>query len=87
MAEEVLQPQDWLTLYTDGIIEARDPAAAFFGEERLTDFLRREAAAGYPPPETARRLINAVLAHQRGTPQDDATVLLACWTYPGKPIP
>ncbi|MGK8521317.1 PP2C family protein-serine/threonine phosphatase [Nocardia asteroides] len=87
VAEEVLQPEDWLVLYTDGITEARDSEGAFFGEERLTDFLRREAAAGYPPPETARRLINAVLTHQHGTLQDDATVLLARWTSPGKLTP
>ncbi len=87
VAEEVLQPDDWLVLYTDGITEARDGEGAFFGEERLTDFLRREAAAGHPPPETARRLINAVLAHQHGTLQDDATVLLARWTNPGKLTP
>ncbi|SUE31251.1 two component system response regulator [Nocardia farcinica] len=82
VGEEVLQPQDWLLLYTDGITEARDPDGAFFGETRLFDFLRREAASGHPPPETARRLINAVLTHQRGTLQDDATVLLARWTVP-----
>jgi serine phosphatase RsbU (regulator of sigma subunit) len=80
VGEETLQPEDWLMLHTDGITEARDRAGAFFGEERLTDFLRREAAAGHPPPETARRLIKAVLAHQDGELQDDASVLLARWT-------
>jgi hypothetical protein len=38
----------------DGIVEARDHNGEFFGEDRLIDFLRREAASGYPPPETAR---------------------------------
>ena len=80
VGEEVLEPDDWLFLYTDGITEARDPAGTFFGEHRLVDFLRREAAAGYPPPETARRLIQAVMAHQRGVLQDDATILLTRWS-------
>lgn len=80
VGEEILQPEDWLVLYTDGLVEARDSAGEFFGEARLTDFLRREAASGHPPPETARRLIRAVLAHQRGELQDDATVVLARWT-------
>ncbi|UGT61598.1 PP2C family protein-serine/threonine phosphatase [Nocardia asteroides] len=79
VGEEILEPEDWLVLYTDGLIEARDSAGEFFGEARLIDFLRREAAAGHPPPETARRLIRAVLAHQRGALQDDATVVLARW--------
>lgn len=79
---ETLQTDDWLVLHTDGVTEARDHANRFFGEGRLVDFLRREAAAGHPPPETARRLINAVLAYQDGELQDDATVLLARWTSP-----
>jgi hypothetical protein len=80
VAEEKLQSDDWLVLHTDGITEARDHNGEFFGDVRLVDFLRREAATGYPPPETARRLIRAVLAHQSDTLQDDATVLLARWT-------
>ncbi|MFC8045520.1 PP2C family protein-serine/threonine phosphatase [Nocardia sp. NPDC057353] len=80
VGEEILQPEDWLVLYTDGLVEARDNTGEFFGAARLADFLRREAASGHPPPETARRLIRAVLAHQRGALQDDATVVLARWT-------
>jgi serine phosphatase RsbU (regulator of sigma subunit) len=79
VAEEVLQPGDWLVLYTDGITEARDAAGAWFGEERLVDFLSRSAAAAHPPPETARRLTEAVLEHQDGRLQDDASILMACW--------
>lgn len=87
IGEETLQTEDWLVLHTDGITEARDRAGDFFGDARLTDFLQREAAAGHPPPETARRLVNAVLAHQDGELQDDATVLLARWTSPQVVIP
>jgi serine phosphatase RsbU (regulator of sigma subunit) len=81
LAEEVLQPGDWLMLHTDGITEARDAAGAWFGEERLADLLTREAAGGRPPPETARRLTQAVLRHQGGHLQDDATILLARWIH------
>jgi hypothetical protein len=87
VGEETLQTEDWLVLHTDGITEARDSSGAFFGEARLVDFLQREAAAGHPPPETARRLVNAVLAHQGGELQDDAAVLLARWTSPRVVIP
>ena len=80
IGEEVLQPGDWLALYTDGITEARDATGSWFGEERLVDFLTREIAAGQPPPETVRRLTKAVLEHQGGLLQDDASILLARWT-------
>ncbi|MFL6143781.1 MAG: PP2C family protein-serine/threonine phosphatase [Labedaea sp.] len=83
VAEETLQPDDWLVLHTDGVTEARDHTGEFFGEARLADFLHREAAAGHPPPETVRRLIRAVLDHQNGVLQDDATVVLARWTPGG----
>jgi hypothetical protein len=79
IAEEILQPGDWLVLYTDGIIEARNHNGEYFGQSRLIDFLEREAAAAHPPPETVRRLSHAVMAHQSGRLQDDATILLAHW--------
>ncbi|WP_329793444.1 PP2C family protein-serine/threonine phosphatase [Lentzea sp. DG1S-22] len=84
IAEETLQPGDWLVLHTDGITEARDTSGEQFGDTRLTDFLEREAAAGHPPPETARRLVKAVLAHQNGVLQDDASVVLARWLKSGE---
>jgi hypothetical protein len=87
VGEETLQSEDWLVLHTDGITEARDRSGRFFGDARLTDFLQREAAAGHPPPETVRRLIKAVLTHQDGELQDDATVLLARWTSPQTVLP
>jgi serine phosphatase RsbU (regulator of sigma subunit) len=83
VAEEVLEPGDWLALYTDGITEARNASGSWFGEARLMEFLTRAIAAGQPPPETVRRLTEAVLRHQGGLLQDDATVLLARWTRPG----
>ncbi|HEX2073494.1 MAG TPA: PP2C family protein-serine/threonine phosphatase [Geodermatophilus sp.] len=79
VAEESLQPGDWLTLYTDGVTEARDASGAWFGEQRLVEFLTHQFAAGQPPPETARRLMRAVLDHQHGLLQDDASILLARW--------
>ena len=79
VAEEALQPGDWLAVHTDGVTEARDASGAWFGEERLVDLLTREVGGGQSPPETARRLMHAVLTHQDGVLQDDASVLLARW--------
>jgi hypothetical protein len=39
----------------------------------------REDAAGQPAPETMRRLMHAILAHQDGELQDDATAMLVEW--------
>jgi serine phosphatase RsbU (regulator of sigma subunit) len=74
-----LQPGDRLLLYTDGITEARSPRGEFFGEQRLTDFISAAAAAGVPAPETVRRLMRHVLAHQAGQLQDDASIVVLEW--------
>jgi hypothetical protein len=87
VGEASLQPGDWLVLYTDGITEARDADGTFFGQHRLVDFLEREALADLPPAETARRLIHAVLRHQGGSLQDDATILFARWAPPPQTPP
>jgi hypothetical protein len=79
VAEESLQPGDAVLLFTDGLPEARLPDGEFFTVERLGEFVERQAAAGHPAPETLRRLRHAVLRHQRGQLQDDATALLVEW--------
>jgi serine phosphatase RsbU (regulator of sigma subunit) len=87
VGEEILEPGDWMALYTDGITEARDASGTWFGESRLLEFLTRAIAAGQSPPETVRRLTQAVMQHQGGLLQDDATVLLARWTRPAPDRP
>jgi serine phosphatase RsbU (regulator of sigma subunit) len=78
---EQLEPGDRLILYTDGVVEARYHGK-FFTEERLADFIVRESASGHSPPEVLRRLVRAVLDHQHGRLQDDATILFVEWTSP-----
>jgi len=76
---EHLEPGDRVLFYTDGVIEARSPDGDFFGVERLVELLVRHLAGGLPTPETMRRVVRALLAHQQGQLTDDATLLLLEW--------
>ncbi|MFJ8966016.1 PP2C family protein-serine/threonine phosphatase [Lentzea sp. NPDC102401] len=80
LGREQLQAGDRILLHTDGITEARDPRGEQFGVERLVDLTERHEAAGLPAPETLRRVSRAVLDHQQGQLQDDATLLLLEWS-------
>ena len=65
-----------MLFYTDGITESRSPDGAFFGRERLADFLVRAALDGVPVAETARRLSASVIDYVDAGLRDDATLLL-----------
>lgn len=80
LGREQLQADDRILFHSDGVTEARDPQGEQFGEDRLVDLTELHEAAGLAPPETLRRVIRAVLEHQRGKLQDDATLLLLEWS-------
>jgi hypothetical protein len=79
-AHVTLQPGDAVLFLTDGVLEARSPEGEFFGRTRLIRMWKEAAAGGRPPAEVLRRLCHAVLDHQRGRLQDDATLLLVVYT-------
>ncbi|MCW2779289.1 MAG: protein serine/threonine phosphatase [Frankiales bacterium] len=79
VSTESLQPGDRLLLLTDGVDEARTEDGSFFGRTRLAEFAAREAASGLATPEVMRRLQQAILRHQTGKLQDDATTLFVEW--------
>lgn len=68
-----------MLLYTDGVTETRSPDGDPYGVDRLVDLLARNLAADLPTPETMRRVVRSLLAHQQGQLVDDATLLLAEW--------
>jgi serine phosphatase RsbU (regulator of sigma subunit) len=76
VATEPLQCGDRVLFYTDGITESRSPDGAFFGRERLSDFLVRAALDHVPVAETARRLSASVIDYVDAGLNDDATLLL-----------
>lgn len=82
LCSEQLEPGDRVILYSDGIVEARDPDKLEFGLERFVDFIIKREADGLPVPETLRRLIHGILEHHAGRLDDDATVLLVEWHGP-----
>jgi serine phosphatase RsbU (regulator of sigma subunit) len=79
VSSEALQPGDRLLLLTDGVDEARNAEGEFFGRWRVAEFASKEAASGLPTPEAMRRLQQAVLRHQVGRLQDDATMVFVEW--------
>ncbi|WP_307867844.1 PP2C family protein-serine/threonine phosphatase [Umezawaea beigongshangensis] len=88
LEREQLEPGDRVLLYTDGVVEARDEAGTQFGLDRLVDLVEHHHREGLPAPETLRRIVHAVLDHQHGSLQDDATMLLLEWpTSPARLLP
>ena len=70
-----LHPGDAIVLYTDGVIEARNPdTGEFFGQERLESLLSQ--CAGRTADGIARRLELAVIDHQSGQTLDDVAILV-----------
>jgi serine phosphatase RsbU (regulator of sigma subunit) len=80
VVEVSLEPGDGVLLYTDGVVDARTPDGAFFGEERLRDLLAREHVAAESPQEVIRRLVRTTIEHAANTGlRDDASMLYVRW--------
>jgi hypothetical protein len=82
VAEMTLEPGDSVLFLTDGVIEARSPDGELFGRSRLSGLWSEVANSGDVPAEIMRELCHAVLDHQKGRLQDDATLLLLVWSGP-----
>ena len=75
--EFLLGGGDTLLLYTDGVLEARSPAAALFGIDRIAEVMCRRLPA---TADLIGDILGAVRAHVHGAPlHDDATLVAVHW--------
>lgn len=73
--EAVLQPGDWLVIFTDGLVEALNSRGEEYGEPRVINIL--QAGTSATPDELLRRMMSDLNAFVGATPQhDDVTCML-----------
>ena len=72
--EFVLKPGETMTLYTDGITEARNNEGDFFGEERFLETMNRQAHTCII--ELHHTIKDAIYAFVNGAPQSDDITLV-----------
>jgi sigma-B regulation protein RsbU (phosphoserine phosphatase) len=71
----ILQPGDWLVIFTDGVVEAVNGRDEDYGEQRMLNVLQAGVAA--TPDELLRRMMSDLDAFVGLTPQhDDVTCML-----------
>jgi sigma-B regulation protein RsbU (phosphoserine phosphatase) len=71
-----MDPGDILVVYSDGITDAVNEFEQPFGEQRMRECVRKHAADS--AATIIERVVDAVKAHERGTPRiDDLTLLVA----------
>jgi sigma-B regulation protein RsbU (phosphoserine phosphatase) len=72
------QTGDLVVWYTDGVIEAKDPAGAPFGDRRLQHLLKRLDRKKLTPRQVHDLVQAGVTAHRAGHPlADDSTLVVA----------
>jgi sigma-B regulation protein RsbU (phosphoserine phosphatase) len=78
-----LQAGDKILLYTDGLIENRNSAGAFFGKQRFYDILKKNR--NQPVQKIVETVYTSVKEfRQKAKPEDDVSILGV--EYCGKPV-
>lgn len=73
-----IQAGDLLVWYTDGVIDAQDPAGTAFGDRRLQHLLKRLDRTRLSPNAVHAVVQSGLAAHRAGRPlADDETVVIA----------
>jgi serine phosphatase RsbU (regulator of sigma subunit) len=80
-ARRVLAPGEWLCVVTDGVTEAMDGRAAFYGAARLETLLRR-LQQSFPERIVAAVRDDVGSFAVESTQADDLTLLCLRWTGP-----
>ena len=73
--ELAIAPGTFVTLYTDGLVEARDLDGVEFGLDRVIELV--ESYQGRPVIASTQAMITAIQGHTRGSPyrRDDVAIL------------
>ena len=71
--KDILYPNEYIVMYTDGVTEARSTDGKFYGEETFINLLA--ACAGKPVTELCDSAISEVCGFQARNLSDDVTLL------------
>ena len=81
--QKSLRAGDLVVWYTDGVIEAQDPAGEPFGDRRLQRMLKKLDRRQLTPNAVLTMVHAAITAHRSGRPRaDDETLVVAQWQPP-----
>jgi serine phosphatase RsbU (regulator of sigma subunit) len=81
--QKSLRAGDLVVWYTDGVIEALDPAGEPFGDRRLQRMLKKLDRRQLTPSAVLTVIHAAITAHRGGRPRgDDETLVVAQWQPP-----
>ena len=82
-----LQAGDLVVWYTDGVVEAQDPAGAEFGDRRLQHLLKKLDRQRLAPAVVHDLVLRGVAAHRAGRPLADDETLVVAQLAPLPPQP
>jgi sigma-B regulation protein RsbU (phosphoserine phosphatase) len=73
-----LQAGDLVVWYTDGVVDAQDPAGTAFGDRRLQHLLKKLDRQRLTPLAVHDLVLSGVAAHRAGRPlADDEALVVA----------
>ena len=72
--EAILEPGDRMVLYSDGLVEARNPQGQIFGFPRLRQVFGQEPAGGTTPIDSLLRALEQFVG-ATSEPEDDVTLV------------